>query len=451
MIILDATNEKIQFYLGGAITTNKLHAFSAWSDKTSTTSTPGSTYTESNNTTDVDLVGSPAASTQRVIIALGITNRDTAAATATVQWTDGVTDIILVTVALAVGDTLQYVKDSGWSVLDANGKIKSTAGGGIADGDTLSTGLTFPNGGVHILDTNATHDLILKPGSNLTADRNLTLTTGDADRTLDISAGSVTVSAYGATLVDDADAAAARTTLGLGTMSTQASGAVSITGGSITGITDLAVADGGTGASTAATARAALGAANLTACWWFTWSGRILRGTATASGDHLNPTALSGTDSNLSDNSDPDGCLSGYNMADGIASDLHFQFPVPDYLDLTAVVTAEVYYRIGGAGTGAAVEIELYARNIDDDEVNASGGTLFSVSGGSCIKSVNSYASGDLVVHSLGTVFGANTLDAGSIVHGTVYRDALAGNTDDTLAQTVMMGAIKFTGTRLTT
>lgn len=37
---------------------------------------------------------------------------------------------------------------------------------------------------------------------------------------------------------------------GLGTMSTQAASAVAITGGSITGITDLAVADGGTGAST---------------------------------------------------------------------------------------------------------------------------------------------------------------------------------------------------------
>ena len=38
---------------------------------------------------------------------------------------------------------------------------------------------------------------------------------------------------------------------GLGTMSTQAASSVSITGGSITGITDLAIADGGTGQSTA--------------------------------------------------------------------------------------------------------------------------------------------------------------------------------------------------------
>jgi hypothetical protein len=45
---------------------------------------------------------------------------------------------------------------------------------------------------------------------------------------------------------------------GLGTMSTQASSSVSITGGSITGITDLAIADGGTGQSTATAAFNAL-------------------------------------------------------------------------------------------------------------------------------------------------------------------------------------------------
>ena len=46
---------------------------------------------------------------------------------------------------------------------------------------------------------------------------------------------------------------------GLGTMSTQSSSSVSITGGSISGITDLAVVDGGTGASTASGARTNLG------------------------------------------------------------------------------------------------------------------------------------------------------------------------------------------------
>ena len=46
---------------------------------------------------------------------------------------------------------------------------------------------------------------------------------------------------------------------GLGTIATQAANNVSITGGSITGITDLAVADGGTGASNAGDARTNLG------------------------------------------------------------------------------------------------------------------------------------------------------------------------------------------------
>ena len=57
-------------------------------------------------------------------------------------------------------------------------------------------------------------------------------------------------------------ASGARTNLGLGTMATQNANAVAITGGTITGLSStIAVADGGTGSTTPAGARTNLGAA----------------------------------------------------------------------------------------------------------------------------------------------------------------------------------------------
>lgn len=71
------------------------------------------------------------------------------------------------------------------------------------------------------------------------------------------------VTTFGLNVLTINNAAEARAALGLGTIATQNASNVTITGGDISGITDLAVLDGGTGASTPAGARSNLGLGTL--------------------------------------------------------------------------------------------------------------------------------------------------------------------------------------------
>lgn len=89
-------------------------------------------------------------------------------------------------------------------------------------------------------------------GLTTAADKMIYTTASDAYTTTDLTS-------FARTILDDTDASTVRSTIGLGSIATQASSSVTITGGSISGITDLAIADGGTGASTASDARTNLG------------------------------------------------------------------------------------------------------------------------------------------------------------------------------------------------
>ena len=107
--------------------------------------------------------------------------------------------------------------------VDAYGRISAgtnpttLAGYGITDAQPLDATLTA------------------LAGVTVAADKLIYATGADAFATTDLSS-------YGRSLIDDADAAAARTTLGLGTMATQNANNVAITGGTLDGMT----IDGGT-------------------------------------------------------------------------------------------------------------------------------------------------------------------------------------------------------------
>ena len=117
------------------------------------------------------------------------------------------------------------------------------AGDGIQkSGNTLSLDLKA-NSGVVISSTELAIDL---SASSIAG----TLAIGDGGTGATTASAALTnlgFSNYGKTLIDDADAAAARTTLGLGSISTQAANSVAITGGSIQNLTtfDGITIDGG--------------------------------------------------------------------------------------------------------------------------------------------------------------------------------------------------------------
>lgn len=83
---------------------------------------------------------------------------------------------------------------------DANAAAQLVTLGAAASGaNTDITSLYLNNTGLKIKDTNASHGLIIAPGSDITADRTLTVTTGDADRTLTISASTTISQDYSST------------------------------------------------------------------------------------------------------------------------------------------------------------------------------------------------------------------------------------------------------------
>lgn len=77
--------------------------------------------------------------------------------------------------------------------LRADGTWAAPPSGGITDGSALSIGLQFPQAGLTIADQNGDHTLVIVPDENFTANRQLSIRLGDANRLLDLDGGNLTV------------------------------------------------------------------------------------------------------------------------------------------------------------------------------------------------------------------------------------------------------------------
>jgi hypothetical protein len=130
MLLLTSTSDKVQLITGSAGAV-KVHA--SWVDNASGTITPGRTNTASITTAaTTDVVGAPAASTQRNVKHLNIRNTHaTVANLVTVQHTDGTTVEELFVVTLAPGESITLNERGDWDYYSATGALQG--GVGFAD------------------------------------------------------------------------------------------------------------------------------------------------------------------------------------------------------------------------------------------------------------------------------------------------------------------------------
>lgn len=121
MLLLTSTSDKIQVVTGSAGASVDAHA--SYIDKLGSVYTPGRTNVVNIATaTTTDIVGAPAASTQRNVKSIHITNTSGSVSTqVTVVHTDGVNVSDLIGVTLLPGENLIFGEDGSWTHHDVQG------------------------------------------------------------------------------------------------------------------------------------------------------------------------------------------------------------------------------------------------------------------------------------------------------------------------------------------
>lgn len=143
MIVLTETTDKIQVVLAGSVATNQLNCVASYRDITTTAYTPGRTVVNTNNTTDVDVVPAPAASTQRVVDFISVYNADTDDRSVTIKFDANGTEYVIWKDVLSPGDTVRYIEGAGFNVFRTYQSIKSFTVHGDASANFTMTNATL--------------------------------------------------------------------------------------------------------------------------------------------------------------------------------------------------------------------------------------------------------------------------------------------------------------------
>jgi hypothetical protein len=115
----------------------------------------------------------------------------------------------------AVADVLLAMGGSNYEFSASYIRPVATTGVATLGDATHPFASAYLKSGLYLFDSDVSHTLKVVAGSNLTANRVFTLLTGDAARTLDLAAADVVFTAYGASVVNTANASALRTLAGL--------------------------------------------------------------------------------------------------------------------------------------------------------------------------------------------------------------------------------------------
>lgn len=137
MLLLTSTSDLVRLVTGTATTTIEVHA--SYVDVNGTTITPDRKNTRITTATTTTIVGSPAASTQRNVKAIYVTNNSAGTScNVAVEHTDGTDVIELMQFVLLPGENMGYREDGSWVHRDAQGAEYPAAGLGAYTGRSVS-------------------------------------------------------------------------------------------------------------------------------------------------------------------------------------------------------------------------------------------------------------------------------------------------------------------------